>query len=100
MGHDGIISLVNGAPVKMASWELTHSQSVPKTWGINYRKNEQKYSPIKTEQSSLTKANKTPGMGALEEKERTKQNKNPTRKKKTLQDSRENGKMEVCEGGA
>lgn len=27
--HDGIISLVNGALVKMATWELTHSQFLP-----------------------------------------------------------------------
>lgn len=38
-------------------------------------------SPIATEQSSLTEGNKTPGMGAPEEKERTKQNKNPATRK-------------------
>lgn len=56
-------------------------------------------SPIATEQSSLTEANKTPGMGALEEKERTKQNKNPTRKKTLPRFQREWEDGGACVGG-
>lgn len=65
-------------------------------------------SPITTQQRRLSKGNKIPRMVAPEGKRRTKEKAktklNKTKSKtqqqeKTLQDSRENGKMEGCVGG-